>query len=306
MSRKAREKSSKSMYHVICRSISEVNLFEYDDDKDYYLQLLKKYSDKKHCSIYAYCIMSNHVHLFINPKGFDISSFMLSLNTSYAQYFNKKHQRHGHLFQGRFLSKIVKNDIYLLTLSAYIHNNAKDIPGYDGKEEYYKYSSYGIYLGTIKDNLNLVDTGFILNMFSENPGLAATKFRSFVRSLKDTGIMTDMDENVKSKYLINEYKSEKTHITRDLNADDVVRKTVYTLLGKVDADIIRVKNKRNYCKVRAMIVFLLRTYSGFTYKNICQYIGNITLSGVARLYNKGFELFQEDRQYRLVLDSLLE
>ncbi|MDH7565318.1 MAG: transposase, partial [Clostridiales bacterium] len=138
MPRAARKKSGGSMYHVMSRSISEIDLFRCDEDKAYYLTLLKRYTEKYYCKIYAYCLMNSHVHLYINPCGFDISSFMLSLNTAYVTYYNRRYQRHGHLFQGRFASTIVDNDTYSLTLSAYIHNNAKDLPDYAGKEELYR------------------------------------------------------------------------------------------------------------------------------------------------------------------------
>ena len=84
MPRAARKKSDESMYHIMCRSISEVNLFQCDEDKDYYLSLLKRYIKKYHCRIYAYCLMGNHVHIYIDPCGFDISSFMRSLNCAYV------------------------------------------------------------------------------------------------------------------------------------------------------------------------------------------------------------------------------
>jgi putative transposase len=93
---------------------------------------------------------------------------MVSLNSAYVSYFNRRYNRHGHLFQGRFASTIVDNDSYGITLSAYIHNNAKDLPGYAGREEMYRYSSYDIYTGIRKDTDDLVDIDDILKLFSDD------------------------------------------------------------------------------------------------------------------------------------------
>jgi putative transposase len=123
MPRFARIKSPEYIYHVMCRSISEFNLLRDEDDKNYYLTLLKKYNKKFHCKIYAYCLMDTHQHMHIDPQGFDISKYMLCVNTSYVLYYNKKYNRHGHVFQGRYESRVVSNDGYSLAVSAYIHNN---------------------------------------------------------------------------------------------------------------------------------------------------------------------------------------
>ena len=303
MPRVARKKSDEAFYHVMSRSISEIALFESDDDKNYYLSLLKKYKDKYHCSIYAYCVMGNHVHLYINPKGFDISKFMHCLNTAYVAYYNKRYGRHGHLFQGRFLSKIVSNDTYNLTLSAYIHNNTKDIPEYAGREEQYRYSSYGIYTGYRWGTEEIVDTSFILERFSKNPEKAALKYRGFVEIMKETGIITEIDEEIKNKYLLNEYRSEKNHISRDLEPDRVVEK-VCKILKEKNTESIKIKNKTDYIKIRAMVVFILNVLSGYTYKKICEFFGNLTLSGAGRLSNKGFLLYKSDKQCQLIFNSL--
>ena len=164
MPRKSREKHNRAIYHIMCRSISEILLFRDNDDKFYYLSLLKKNTDKYKCSIYAYCLMDNHLHLHLDPKGYDISKFMHSINTAYVLYYNKKYKRHGHVLQERFQSRILDSDRYNLAVSAYIHNNPKNIEVYTGREEEYKYSSYGIYLGLRKDEHKLVDINFIKSL----------------------------------------------------------------------------------------------------------------------------------------------
>lgn len=304
MPRAARQKSENAMYHIMSRSISEIDLFQSDSDKKYYLSLLKRYAEKYKCKIYAYCLMSNHVHIFINPQGFDISTFMRSLNTAYVTYFNKRYNRHGHLFQGRFASRIVDNDTYCLTLSAYIHNNAKDIPNYSGNEELYPFSSYGIYLGIRNDAMKLVDTDFLLNIFSTNKKTAQTKYHTFTRSMKDTGIIKEVNESILKAYTENEYRSEKQYVTRFSSPDKLMQKLV-KVLGKRITTNLRAKYCREASNDRAFATYIMRVICGCSYKSICEYIGNMSMSGIQRLSHQGFILSSEQPKYSAALNSLI-
>ena len=289
---------------MMSRSISEISLFQSDEDKHYYLMLLKRYIDKFQCKIYAYCLMSNHVHLYINTCGFDISTFMLCLHTAYVTYYNKRYKRHGHLFQGRFASTVVDNDTYSITLSAYIHNNAKDLPGYEGREELYRYSSYGIYTGQRRDTDRIVDTGFLLKLFSNNVDTARQKYWAFTQSMWDTGIMKEINENIVNAYTENEYKSEKQHIVRYRAPDEIIEK-IGEILKERLPERLRTKYSRETSDIRAFTTYVMRVLGGYTYKKVCHYIGNMSMSGISRLTNEGFRLLSEDTQYRNIYNSLI-
>jgi REP element-mobilizing transposase RayT len=304
MPRSARQKSQESTYHVMSRSISEIDLFRSDEDKVWYLKLIKRYIEKYHCKVYAYCLMSNHVHLFINPCGFDISTFMLSLNTAYVTYYNKRYKRHGHLFQGRFTSKIVDSDTYGLTLSAYIHNNAKDIAAFSGKEEAYRFSSYGIYTGCRKDIEGIIDTGFVLGFFSCNLQIAQQKYKVFVSSLKDKGILNKLDESIMQSIISNTYKSEKQLIPRYRNPENLIMK-IGELFNEKMSFMLKTKHSRHTSQLRAFVTYIMRALCGYSYKQICSYIGNMSLSGITRLSSQGFRLLHEHLQYQDAFNMLV-
>lgn len=303
MPRTARKKSSEYMYHVMSRSISEVDLFQNCEDKSYYLALLKRYKEKFHCKIYSYCLMDNHVHIYINPCGADISTIMLSLNTAYVSYYNRKYNRHGHLFQGRFASTIVDNDIYSMALTAYIHNNPKDLPNYNGNEELYPFSSYGIYTGLSEDSLNIIDTEFILKMLNNDINKAQQKYKMFVEATKDTSVLKDVNENIMRSYTENEYRSEKCYIVRDMNPEQLLKK-IEEILGESLSRKLRIKYVRETSKARAFFTYILRIFCGYSYKNICKYLGNMSMSGISRLSNVGFKLFNEQAKYRDAIEAL--
>ena len=341
MPRRGREKSPECTYHVMSRSISELKLFQSDEDKDYYLGLLQRYKEKYHCSIYSYILMDTHVHIYINTCGADISSFMHSLNTAYVRYYNTKYARHGHLFGDRFASFIVNNDTYSITLSAYINNNAKDLPDYSGKEELYPYSSYGIYTGYRDDPDEIVDTDYILKLFGEDKKAAREKYRAFTESMKGKDIIKEVDDNIIRAYTENEYRSEKNFIVRNENPDEILDKIQNILDEKLSGGLstastttsvseltevsstrlsgelqlglsigistnLRLKYSREASKIRAFAAYTLRILCGYTYKQLCQYIGNISLSGISRLVNEGFRLLKEQVVYRDAFNTLIQ
>lgn len=304
--RKAREKHSEAIYHIMCRSISEVMLFRDDDDKDRYLKLLKRYSDKYRCGVYAYCLMNNHLHIHLDPKGYDISKFMHSINTSYVHYYNKKYERHGHLFQERFKSRIADSDSYNLAVSAYIHNNPKDIYGYIGRVEEYKYSSYGVYLEIRKDRYGLIDIGFIQGLMGiKSKKSFVNKYRKFVekqKDLKSVGMCIDNDIEETE----NEYISGRKIVVREMTPTKVIE-YIACKLGQPTSNILSRQRKQNQFEFRAFVAYVLRVLCGLGYRQICDNIYNITISGCSRLCDKGFELAnQQNLIYAGIFGELLK
>ena len=98
MPRKARQKHEAAIYHIISRSFSEVLLFREDQDKEYYLMLLKRYAGKYHSSVYAYCLMDNHVHIHLDPKDMIYQS-LCQPEYSFVRYYNIKYEGMGIYFK---------------------------------------------------------------------------------------------------------------------------------------------------------------------------------------------------------------
>ncbi|MBN1901991.1 transposase [Candidatus Sumerlaeota bacterium] len=112
------------LYHVINRTNSGDMAFR--DSRDYgkFLFYLNKYVKLFDFRIHAFCLMPDHFHLLMETgEHAALSEFMRRLLTAYTVFFNRRHKRHGHLFQGRFKSIVVDKSTYLLALSRYIHLN---------------------------------------------------------------------------------------------------------------------------------------------------------------------------------------
>ena len=143
MARAARQLSESGYMHLIVRGIGRQVLFEDRMDRVRYLSLLRRFSEETGVSVCAYCLMENHVHLLVyDPKG-QTPLLMKKLGVCYAQHFNRKYDRVGHLFQDRYQSEAIEDDGYFLTVYRYILNN----PEKAGicKAADYEWSSYSQY-----------------------------------------------------------------------------------------------------------------------------------------------------------------
>lgn len=304
MPRMPRQKSCEAMYHIICRSFSEVLLFRENDDKDKYLKILKTYTKKYKCSVYGYCLMDNHLHIFLDPKGYDISSLMHGVNTSYVIYYNKKYKRYGHLLQERFHSRIVDSERYSLVLSAYIHNNAKDIEGYRGREEEYPYSSYGIYLGIRKDTYKLIDTGFIQRLFGiKNRRSFAKRYKEFVSRRVDMEKVDEDDPCDDIGFTENVNNGERKVIAREMKPARVIEYIAARLKKPVSNILNKSQKQREY---RAFTAYVLRVLCGMKYNQICENLLKITVSGCSNLCSKGYELVESHSSlYAAIFNELI-
>ena len=141
MSRNARKKSEIGIYHVMLRGIDKMNIFLCDSDYYIFLNHIKMAKERSNFLLLAYCLMTNHVHLLIKEGNEDLGDIIRRIAVGYAQYFNNKNGRIGHLFQNRFRSEPVNDERYLLVLLRYIHQNPVKAGIVKSIHEY-KWSSY--------------------------------------------------------------------------------------------------------------------------------------------------------------------
>jgi len=150
MGRKPREKSGTGIYHVMLRGVNRQDIFEGEEDYAVFKKQLYRivfYKDESgkpqppRCVIYAYCLMTNHVHLLIRETVEELSTVIKRITVGYALYYNSKYQHVGHLFQNRFRSEVVNDEAYFITLLRYIHQNPV-AAGITKTIEEYRWSSW--------------------------------------------------------------------------------------------------------------------------------------------------------------------
>lgn len=182
MARQSRERSQLKVYHAILRGVNKQQIFECTEDYEHFVRILQRQcglpvetrpskvlssprsylailddgtppsiipaddTPERHCYLYAWCLMGNHVHLLIKESDEPIGEVMKRISSSYVYYYNHKYNRVGHLFQERFKSQPVEDWNYFLTLLRYIHQNplkphlVKDLKDY-------RWSSWNEFLG---------------------------------------------------------------------------------------------------------------------------------------------------------------
>jgi putative transposase len=111
-------------HHIILRGNNRSDIFYNDKDRFFFLDCLKEAKEKTSSKIYSYCLMTNHLHIIIEPeKQEGLQVLMQSLGRRYVQYFNYTHSRTGTLWEGRYKSSVIDKDNYLFACSRYIELN---------------------------------------------------------------------------------------------------------------------------------------------------------------------------------------
>ncbi|MCX7883537.1 MAG: transposase, partial [Caloramator sp.] len=258
----------------------------------------KKAQEQFEFRVYSYCVMDTHAHFIIDANGADISKIMHFINYKYAMYFNKKHKRHGHLFQDRFKSKIVKDDRYLFALTAYVHFNATDIKGYEVAPEAYPFSSLGIFLAEKKDEFELIDDEFILSMFSLREAAARAMYRDFIFKVKSV-VDAQKEEFINEP---TEYRSMRTVLVRDISPDRIIDMVVEKF--NIDKIMLRIKRATDSKEAKAVLCFILRKFCDLKCADICRILGNTGQANVSRLCSIGRDLIKEEKYKGLVEEIL--
>jgi len=123
MSRPLRIEFPGAVYHVTSRGDRREPIFVDDADRQNLLEVLAQAMDRFDAEVLAYCLMGNHYHFVLHTRAANLSRLMRHLNGAYTQNFNRRHQKVGHLFQGRFKAVLVDRDAYLLEVCRYVELN---------------------------------------------------------------------------------------------------------------------------------------------------------------------------------------
>jgi putative transposase len=241
MARPLRIQFEDALYHVTSRG-NEKSLI-YSDDKDRYvfIKLLAKVVEQYTWVIYAYCLMGNHYHLLVRTPKANLCRGMRQLNGIYAQYFNRRHERVGHLFQGRFKTILIKDEDRLLGVARYIVLNPVRANLVEEPDDW-RWSSYRGTVGLNKLQ-GFVEADQLLGFFSTNRESAIEQYDAFVRGgigiespLADArgGIIADGSETVEvsATRLMGEISEEVPK--RERFAD---RPTLGSIFGDNDREI---------------------------------------------------------------------
>jgi putative transposase len=184
MPRKTRIEIEGGLYHVITRGNGRQDIFHSREDHDKFIQLLIAQKHKLPFYLYAYCLMTNHLHLLIERRGDDIGRIMQRVLTAYTQYYNRRYKKVGHVLQGRYKSVLCQSDKYLTTLVRYIHLNPVKAKMVATASDH-PYSSHRAYMGL--DPAGPLDVDPVLRHFGVRKAVARRRFAAFVDGPDDAG-----------------------------------------------------------------------------------------------------------------------
>ena len=192
MPRKARIDAPGALHHIIVRGTERKHIFHDSQDYRNFLNRLGTVLGETETPCFAWALMPNHVHLLLRTGQVSISTVMRRLLTGYAQQFNRRHRRHGQLFQNRFKSILCEEDPYLLELVRYIHLNpvrAKIVK--DQKTlGTHPYCGHGVLMGKLKYPWQ--DAYYVLKMFGEKVRQARRSYEAFAAQGVNLGRRPDL------------------------------------------------------------------------------------------------------------------
>lgn len=192
MPRKARIDAPGALHHVIARGIEKRDIFWDDHDRNNFLKRLATVIDESDTRCYAWALLPNHCHLLFKTGLTPIATIMRRLLTGYAVSFNRRHRRHGHLFQNRYKSILCQEDVYFKELVRYIHLNplrAKIVD--DLKQlEAYPFCGHSALVGRVKRSWHEVDE--VLDMFAAKRLQARKRYRFFIEKGIQQGHRKDL------------------------------------------------------------------------------------------------------------------
>jgi REP element-mobilizing transposase RayT len=180
MARPLRLELAGGVYHVTSRGDRRENIYDTDNDREEWLGLLGRVCERFNWRCHAYCLMDNHYHFVVETAEGNLSKGMRQLNGVYTQYFNRQHNRVGHVFQGRYKAILVEKDTYLLELSRYVVLNpvrARMV----NQAEYWRWSNY-LALCNQAEIPEWLETDWILGQFNQNKSKAIKHYKNFVRA----------------------------------------------------------------------------------------------------------------------------
>ncbi len=123
MGRPLRVECADGLYHAFSRGNEKRSVFYDERDRQHFLDLLGGVCERFHVEVWAYVLMPNHYHLVLRTRRPNLSRAMHWLGVAYTNWFNARHDRSGHLFQGRFKAVLIEDEDYLRRLVLYVHRN---------------------------------------------------------------------------------------------------------------------------------------------------------------------------------------
>lgn len=282
MARKPRIYYENAIYHVIARGNNREEIFLDAEDKDKYLELLVKYKQKYGFELLAYVLMDNHVHLLICIAQISISKIMQGIQQTYTQYFNKKYQHVGHVFQQRYKAFLCNSDSYLLSLVCYIHQNPSRAKLSDRLN--YKWSSHRDYMLV---RINFANPVLILQMINADMAKAVKQYRDLIYQ-EQRYDLTSQVNRIEQKGIVEipHKKNEQQLFTKGELTFEQIAESIAVDKGVTIEQLVGKCRVRKVVEARTLLIYQIVELNLYTKAELAKKL-NVDPAIVTRGYERG-------------------
>ncbi len=311
MARPLRMDYPDTFYHVLSRGNERKEIFRDEKDHLRFLDTLGKMVERFKLEVHAYVLMKNHFHLLVHTKEANLSRAIQWLGVSYSVWFNRKYQRSGHLFQGRFKSFLIENDRYFTTMCLYIHGNPLRARIVKRLSDY-QWSSYQAYADK-KHEVSWLTTELVLGMYggSRKRFLRAQQvfFEERPNLLEDLRHGLYLGSEEFSEECIERFKGGKHHEKPQarslLRSRDIRALSIKILKGLGEKDPESVLKVRKYrCQNRDFAIYVLYQLGVYLNKEIGKVFG-VGYTAVPGAVKRGQEYLRSDGQLERLVKKII-
>jgi len=311
MARPLRMDYPDAFYHVLSRGNERKEIFRDEKDHLRFLDTLGKMVERFKLEVHAYVLMKNHFHLLVHTKEANLSRAIQWLGVSYSVWFNRRHQRSGHLFQGRFKSFLIENDRYFTAMCLYIHGNPLRAGVVKRLLDYW-WSSYHAYAGK-KPEVSWLTTELILGTYggSRKRFLRAQQvfYEERPNLLEDLRHGVYLGSEEFSEKCIERLKGEGYHEKPQarslLRSRDIRTLAIKILKGLGEKDPESVLQVRKYrCQNRDVAMYVLYHLGVYLNKEIGKVFG-VGYTAVPGAVKRGQEYLGSDGQLERVVKKII-
>ncbi len=317
MARPWRIEYSGAIYHIMSRGVGKGEIFHNNDDYIRFLSYLEKAVEKFRIEIFAFVLMTNHYHLLLRTTEPNISKVIQWIQTSYSIFYNLKHRRSGHLFQGRFKAILVEDESYWINLSLYIHLNPVRARIIDDVSKY-EWSSYHDYIYSKKKN-SWLDSDAVLKEYGEEKKGSKREYRKLLREIsgKEKEFLEDLKYGAilgseefiawaQKKFIDHTGKKDSELLLKKQVSDSgILNKVIEEIVSsyKIEKEDLLTRKRRIPVEARDAGMYILKTKTGLKNREIGDVFG-VSESAVNKAAQRIGDQIRKQKHLKARIDKI--
>jgi putative transposase len=306
-----------ALYHITSRGNERKDIFRESADREKFLGIVADYHNRFGILVHAYVLMDNHYHLVLETPWGNLVKIMHGINGAYTSWYNRKYNRIGHLFSGRYRAILVDKDSYLVELSRYVHLNPVRA-GMSERPEHYAWSSFSGYIRKEKE-LAWMEYAGILSQFGTQQDRSRKKYREYVKQgidkegssifkelvgqaiLGQDKFIEDIKCLIQGKVLDREITERKR--LKQYPSPEAILAAVAAVTETQEKAITPRGSRQS--TARKMAIYLMKRYSGLTNQEVGGVFGGLHYSAISQVSIRFGKILEGDSQLKNQLEAVM-